>query len=111
MLSYIMLIIDKLKKSGITGRSGSGFPTGLKWEMVKREKADKKYIICNASEGEPGVFKDEYILNNYPKDVLRGIKIALDTFPNSEAFIYLRKDLFRSQGRKLKKHIGRDKIK
>lgn len=87
-------IIAKLKESKLLGRSGSGFPTGLKWEMVKNEKASKKYIVCNAASGEPKVMKDEYLLENHSKEVVEGVKIALETIGNSEAFIYLRKDFY-----------------
>ena len=85
-------IINKLKKSGLVGRSGSGFPTGLKWELVKKAKAKKKYIICNAAEGEPAVFKDTFILKNYPQEIIEGVGIALKTIDRSSAYIYLRKD-------------------
>ncbi|MGB2762649.1 MAG: NADH-ubiquinone oxidoreductase-F iron-sulfur binding region domain-containing protein [Minisyncoccales bacterium] len=87
-------IINKLKKHNLLGRSGSGFPTSLKWEMVKNIKAKKKYIICNAAEGEPDVFKDGFILENYPEEAINGIKIALKTIDNSSAYIYLRKDYY-----------------
>ena len=96
-------IIAKLKKSNLTGRGGSGFPTGLKWEAVKKEKAKKKYIVCNASEGEPNVFKDGFVLENYPKEVIEGTKIALETIDNSSAFIYLRKDYYQKFKKKLEK--------
>jgi NADH:ubiquinone oxidoreductase subunit F (NADH-binding) len=102
-------IIAKLKKEGLVGRSGSCFPTGLKWEMVKKNPpvggADKKYIICNASEGEPDVFKDKFILENYPGIVVEGIKIALETIDNSSAYIYLNKDYYKKFKNKLEKLI------
>lgn len=98
-----MDIIEKLKNSNLTGRSGSDFPTGLKWEMVKNAQAEKKYIICNASEGEPSVFKDGFILKNYPEEIINGIKIALETIDNSSAYIYLRKDYYEKFKDKLKK--------
>lgn len=117
-----MDIIAKLKNSNITGRSGSGFSTGAKWSAVARAMAGNKslpkdavkasaYIICNASEGELGVFKDEYLLRNKPVDVIKGIRLALEIFPNSEAYIYLRKDLYKDLSGKLKKIIGKSKIK
>jgi len=59
-------VIDLIKKKGLTGRGGAGFPTGTKWEMVFKEKADSKYLICNADEGEPGTFKDRMILMKNP---------------------------------------------
>ncbi len=85
-------IIAKLKEQNLLGRGGAGFPTGLKWEMVKKANASKKYIICNGSEGEPAVFKDGFILENYPQDVIYGIKMAIETIDQSSAYIYLRKD-------------------
>lgn len=98
-------IIKELKKYNLLGRSGSGFPTALKWELVKNSRADKKYIICNGSEGEPNNFKDEFILKNYPEIVVQGIKTALKTIDNSSAFIYLRKDYYKKFSNKLEKSI------
>ena len=100
-------IILKLKKSGLKGRSGSSFPTGLKWESVKNAKAFKKYVICNAAEGEPEVFKDDYILKNYPDKVIEGMKIALKTIDHSSGYIYINKEYFKKYGAKLKKLIGK----
>ncbi|MCZ2845991.1 MAG: hypothetical protein O2U61_05770 [Candidatus Bathyarchaeota archaeon] len=98
-------IITELKKHNLLGRSGSAFPTGLKWEMVKNAKADKKYIICNGSEGEPKTFKDKFILENYPEEVIEGVKIALKTIDKSSAYIYLRKDYYQSFSRTLEEII------
>lgn len=95
-------LVEKLKKSGILGRSGSGFPVWLKWQLVKEEKAEKKFIICNGSEGEPGTFKDGFILKNYPQQVIEGIKIALAFLDNSSAYIYLRKDYYQRFGPRLR---------
>lgn len=103
-------IISKLKASGLKGRSGSGFPTGLKWESVKKAKSKKKYIICNAAEGEPEVFKDEFIFKNYPEKVVEGIKIALKTIDHSSAYIYINNNYLKKYGLKLKKLIGKSPI-
>jgi len=100
-----MDIIKELKRYNVLGRSGSCFPAYLKWQQVLSAKADKKYIICNGSEGEPKNFKDKYILKNYPDYVIEGIKQALKAIPDSTAFIYLRKDYYRKFKRRLKKHI------
>jgi NADH:ubiquinone oxidoreductase subunit F (NADH-binding) len=89
-----MDIIQKIKEAGLTGRGGAGFPTWQKWEAVKSASGEKKYIIVNGSEGEPGVLKDGFILENYPEEVINGVKVALETFENSEAYIYLRKDYY-----------------
>lgn len=99
-------IIEKLKKSELTGRGGAAFPTCLKWQLVKNAKADKKYIICNGSEGEPGVFKDRFILKHFSEEVINGIRVALGTIDKSEAIIYLRHDYYKKFGKKLKKLIG-----
>ena len=98
-------IIKKLKDSGLKGRSGSGFPVWLKWETVKKSKKGKRYIVCNASEGEPEVFKDGFILENYLTEVTDGIKIALETIGNSSAYIYLRKDYFKKFKNKMEKLV------
>ena len=103
-------IIQQIKKSNLLGRGGANFPTGLKWEVVKKAKSDKKYIIANASEGEPGVFKDQYLLENFPKEVVSGIKIAMDTIDHSQAFLYLRKDLYDKLGGKLRKVIKKSRV-
>jgi len=104
------MIIEKLKKANLKGRGGAGFPTGLKWEMVKKSRAKRKYIICNGSEGEPNVFKDGFILKNYPEEIIDGIKIALEVINDSSAYIYLRKDYYQKFKNKLKKIIGRSPI-
>ena len=101
-----MDIISEMKKYSLIGRSGSCFPTALKWEIVKNTKSKHKYIICNGSEGEPGVNKDGYILKHYPEHVINGINIALKTIDHSYAYIYLRKDYLSRFSQSLKKLIG-----
>jgi len=98
-------IIKKIKDSGLIGRGGGEFPTGVKWEMVKKALAKKKYIICNGSEGEPGTFKDGFILHNYPEELIKGIEIALKTIGHGSAYIYLRKDYYQKFKESLKKII------
>jgi len=82
-------ITKKIEKAGLTGRGGAGFPVHLKWKAVKKAKADKKYVICNASEREPGVFKDFHILENHADKVLEGITLAMDYIGTKECFINL----------------------
>ena len=96
-------IIKEIEGYNLLGRSGSCFPAALKWQAVKKSKADKKYIICNGSEGDPKNFKDGFILKNHPETVVQGIKTALKTIDNSFAFIYLRKDYYKEFARKLRK--------
>lgn len=110
-------IIEKIKKAGLKGRGGAGFPTGMKWESVakatenNKDKDKKAYVICNGSEGEPGVSKDDYILDNYPEEVVNGIKIALETFNAEEAYFVLNHSLFEKYAEDLEKIIGKAKIK
>lgn len=97
-------LIELLKKKGLTGRGGAGFPTGLKWEMVLNTEADEKYVICNADEGEPGTFKDKFILTHNPEIVIEGMLIAAFAVGAKQAFIYLRGE-YDYLERKLKKAV------
>ena len=69
-------IVQTLKDSGLRGMGGAGFPTGLKWDLVAREEATPKYVICNADESEPGTFKDRQILSDLPHLVIEGLALA-----------------------------------
>lgn len=100
------MIIDEIKKYNLRGRGGAGFPTAQKWEVLKEAKADKKYIICNIAEGEPDVFKDGYILENYPEEIINGINLALEAIEKSTAIIYLRKDYYKKFSLLLRRLIG-----
>ena len=71
-----MEVIDLIKRSGLRGRGGAGFPTGNKWEFCHKAPGDKKYMICNADEGDPGAFMDRSILEADPNAVLEGMAIA-----------------------------------
>ncbi|MBD3249204.1 NADH-quinone oxidoreductase subunit F [Candidatus Woesearchaeota archaeon] len=82
--------IDLIKKKGLSGRGGANFPTGSKWEMVSKEKDSEKYLICNADEGEPGTFKDKFIIEKNPEALIEGILIAAYAIKAKKAFIYLR---------------------
>ncbi len=83
-------IINDLISSGLKGRGGAGYPTGLKWKVASEEEADFKYVICNADEGEPGTFKDREILSTVPHKVLVGMAICAKVIGAHEGFIYLR---------------------
>jgi [NiFe] hydrogenase diaphorase moiety large subunit len=82
----ILDIID----SGLKGRGGAGFPTGLKWKFTKNEESDIKYVICNADEGEPGTFKDREIIDRVPEKVFTGMAICGYAIGAKEGYIYLR---------------------
>jgi len=69
-------IIEKIKSSGLKGRGGGGFSTGIKWEVVKNVESDQKYVICNGDEGDPGAFMDRMLLESYPFRIIEGLMIA-----------------------------------
>ena len=79
-----------VKSSGLRGRGGAGFPTGMKWEFAYRNEDDKKYVVCNADEGDPGAFMDRSVLEGDPHAVLEGIMIAGRAIGSDEAYIYVR---------------------
>jgi len=83
-------ILLEVKESGLKGRGGAGFPTATKWMLTAAAKADKKYIVCNADEGEPGTFKDKVLLIEYPELVFEGMVIAGYTTGATEGIVYLR---------------------
>ena len=83
-------IIDTVTDSGMKGRGGAGFPTGMKWNFCGSEKGDRKYIICNADEGEPGTFKDRVILTEFADLVFAGMAIAGRAIGAREGIVYLR---------------------
>jgi NADH:ubiquinone oxidoreductase subunit F (NADH-binding)/(2Fe-2S) ferredoxin/NAD-dependent dihydropyrimidine dehydrogenase PreA subunit len=85
-----MEVIDEVKRSGLRGRGGGGFPTGVKWEICHRSVSDQKYLICNADEGDPGAFMDRAVLEGDPHSVLEGMMIAGYAIGATKGFIYVR---------------------
>jgi len=83
-------VIEEIKKSGLRGRGGAGFPTGLKWEFCRNASGSSKYVICNADEGDPGAFMDRSILEADPHTVLEGLTIAAYAINTVEGYIYVR---------------------
>jgi len=83
-------IIEELKKSGLRGRGGAGFPTGLKWEFARKSPGDIKYVLCNADEGDPGAFMDRSVLEADPHAVLEGMIIAAKAIGAHQGYIYCR---------------------
>ena len=83
-------IIEEVKKSILRGRGGGGFPTGKKWEQVKRAKGDQKYVVCNGDEGDPGAFMDRSIMEGDPHRMLAGMIIAGVAVGATEGYIYVR---------------------
>lgn len=83
-------IIEEMINSGLKGRGGAGFPTGLKWKLTAEAKGNSKYVICNADEGEPGTFKDREILTQVSYKVLTGMAVCAKITGAKTGFIYLR---------------------
>ena len=83
-------VIEEVKKSGLRGRGGAGFPTGLKWEFTRKAGGDIKYVICNADEGEPGTFKDRLILEGDPHKLLEGMMLCAYAIGARKGYIYIR---------------------
>jgi NADP-reducing hydrogenase subunit HndC len=83
-------VIVTLEKSGLQGRGGAGFPTGRKWRFVRMAKGEKKYVICNADESEPGTFKDRIVLEGDPHTIVEAMAIAGYALGADEGYIYIR---------------------
>ncbi|MEI7614879.1 MAG: NADH-ubiquinone oxidoreductase-F iron-sulfur binding region domain-containing protein, partial [Betaproteobacteria bacterium] len=84
------LVVAEVKKSGLRGRGGGGFPTGMKWEFAKNAPGSQKYVVCNADEGDPGAFMDRSVLEGDPHRVLEGMAICGYAIGASEGYIYVR---------------------
>ncbi|MGZ5468873.1 MAG: NAD(P)H-dependent oxidoreductase subunit E [Candidatus Aminicenantales bacterium] len=85
-------VIDEIKRASLLGRGGAGFPTGLKWEFCRREAADRRFVVCNADEGEPGTFKDRVILTELPALLFEGMAIAGYAIGAKTGVLYLRSE-------------------
>ncbi len=85
-------IIEEVKKSGLRGRGGGGFPTGKKWATCRKAKGEPKYIICNADEGDPGAFMDRSLLEGNPHSVIEGMLIGGYAIGSNEGFVYVRNE-------------------
>ena len=83
-------IVEEVKLSGLRGRGGAGFPTGLKWEFARKSAGDVKYVLCNADEGDPGAFMDRSVLESDPHAVLEGMIIAARAIDARQGYIYAR---------------------
>ncbi|MBI2958344.1 MAG: SLBB domain-containing protein [Chloroflexi bacterium] len=95
-------VVQEVKRSGLRGRGGAGFPTGMKWELAARSPGEAHYVICNADEGEVGTFKDRYILQNDPYGLFEGIAIACHAIGARTAYLYLRAEYHHLLGQLLR---------
>ena len=87
-------LVEIVKKSGLRGRGGAGFPAGLKWSFVPKDSPKPRFLLCNADEGEPGTFKDRALIENDPHQLIEGIIIACYAIGAHEAFIYIRGEFY-----------------
>lgn len=85
-------VIDTIKKSGLRGRGGGGFPTGIKWDSCRKAHGEPKYVMCNADEGDPGAYMDRSLLEGNPHSVLEGMVIGAYAIGSNEGFIYVRNE-------------------
>ncbi len=83
-------VIDEVKKSGLRGRGGAGFSTGMKWEFTRKAKGDVKYVLCNADEGDPGAFMDRSVLEGDPHSVIEAMAIAAYAIGAKQGYVYVR---------------------
>ena len=83
-------VIEAVKASGLRGRGGAGFPTGMKWDFIPKDRPGEVYVVCNADEGEPGTFKDRELLERDPHQLIEGIAIASHAVGCRTAFVYMR---------------------
>jgi len=83
-------IIDEVERSGLRGRGGAGFPTGIKWAKVRAAEAEQKYIVCNGDEGDPGAFMDRMLLESFPFRIIEGMTIAARAVGAHEGLLYIR---------------------
>ncbi len=87
-------VIEEVKKSGLRGRGGAGFPTGLKWQFVDKKSPNPKYIVCNADESEPGTFKDHLLMERNPHLLVEGCLIGCYAIGSKAAYIYIRGEFY-----------------
>ncbi len=83
-------VIDEVRRSGLRGRGGAGFPTGQKWELCAANEADRRYIICNADEGDPGAFMDRSVIEGNPHSVIEGMLIGAYAVGSDSGYVYIR---------------------
>lgn len=92
-------VIEEVKRSGLRGRGGAGFPTGLKWSFMPKDDGKQHYLICNADESEPGSFKDRYILEDVPHLLIEGMILAGYAIRATVGYIYVRGEYRRAADR------------
>ena len=84
------VLVDEVKKSGLRGRGGAGFPTGMKWSFLAKPEGVPRYLLCNADESEPGTFKDRYLMEKIPHLLIEGMIISSFALGANRSYIYIR---------------------
>src|SRR3954462_2504134 len=87
-------IVEEVKKSGLRGRGGAGFPTGMKWSFLAKPEGVPRYLVCNADELEPGTFKDRYLMERIPHLLIEGMIVSSYALGVKTAYIYIRGEYF-----------------
>ena len=87
-------IVEEVKKSGLRGRGGAGFPTGLKWSFLAKPEGVARYLVCNADESEPGTFKDRYLMERIPHLLIEGMIASSFALGAATSYIYIRGEYF-----------------
>lgn len=103
-------VVAELKKAGLRGRGGAGFPTGVKWDKVLNHRVKEHYFVCNAGEHEPGTFKDRFLLKTLPHQLIEGCLIAAHTVQAKAAFIYVNHE-YEEERENLKKALAQAKAR
>src|SRR5437763_12197887 len=83
-------IVEEVKKSGLRGRGGAGFPTGMKWSFLAKPEGVPRYLVCNADESEPGTFKDRYLMEILPHLLIEGLIVSSFALGSGRTYIYIR---------------------
>ena len=101
-------VVEEVKKSGLRGRGGAGFPTGMKWSFLAKPEGKARYLVCNADESEPGTFKDRYLMTNIPHLLIEGMIVSSYALGANTSYIYVRGEMM-PQIRILEKAIAEAK--
>ena len=101
-------VVEEVKKSGLRGRGGAGFPTGMKWSFLAKPEGVPRYLVCNADESEPGTFKDRYLMTHIPHALIEGMIVASYALGAKTSYIYVRGEMM-PQIRILEKAIAEAK--
>src|SRR5688572_2889908 len=83
-------VLEEVKKSGLRGRGGAGFPTGMKWSFLAKPEGVPRYLVCNADESEPGTFKDRYLMEKIPHLLIEGMIVSAFALGSNTSYIYIR---------------------